>query len=83
MQLFTIFNSSAMVDHINILSYFPQQHFENDWVTYNCTWYCSCTKMFNENLREWISRIPQDLIRNQVLFKDRYWIQGLFKTSTN
>ena len=48
MQSFTIFTSSAMADHINILFYFPQQHFGNDWVTYNCTWYCSCTKMFNE-----------------------------------
>ena len=36
MQSFTIFTSSAMVDplvdHINISSCFPQQHFKNDWV---------------------------------------------------
>ena len=31
MESFTILTSSAMVDHI-ILNYFPQQHFQNDWV---------------------------------------------------
>ena len=61
MESFTIFTSSAMVDHF-ILCYFPQQHFAK-WLgmTCNCIWgtdrnsiwnketeikYCLCTKCF-------------------------------------
>ena len=48
MQSFTIFNSSAMADHINIILLSLNNTLEMTAVTYNCTWYCSCTKMFNE-----------------------------------